>query len=506
MRWSGDGFHKMIRKVEHPASRLFFKGAGILGIAFLSLVSGWVLFQSLGVEGSLMNSLAVMALFVSPLFLIYRDFARKGLLAVLVLTLPFNIDQTLFLRPHIGGAQGWIVSLNGLALVFLYLLLGMDVIREKKTDFSIFPRFGLPFLGLIVFAGLSLLAAPQRILGFFEWLELVKMYLIFITLYHLAKSGKDMRWILLFLLAGLGLESGIALMQKAAGSSLNLRILGGGTVDQFQAIGGGNVYRMGGTLGNSNSLAWYLDFILPIPLAILVFAKQRGIRMLALFCFLGGLATLLFTFSRGGWISFFAGAVIVVAFRLKNAPIIQKIYLGVIVLLALAILLTALFGVDNPIKKRFTEDDNRSAYIRIPLMQVAANMIRSNPFFGVGLNNYTLVDQDYDQTPERVTSHFPYPVHNLFFQLGAEIGVFGLASFLIFLFTAYAHNLRFVLSSSGLHQAVGAGILAGIIGAMIQGLVENCAIGSYHLLPLWALSGWMFGLSESFRKYPKESD
>lgn len=187
-------------------------------------------------------------------------------------------------------------------------------------------------------------------------------------------------------------------------------------------------------------------------------------------------------------------------FQLPKLSIQKKLIFGVFAVLFFALTLALLFGIDNPVKRRFTADDNRAAYVRIPLMQVAINMIKENPFLGVGLNNYTLVDQNFDPTSEKVTSHFPYPVHNTFLQLGAEIGIPGFLAFICFLLLVYWQNFRFIFEGNDLEHQIAIGIFAGTLGAMFQAQSQNCTIGSYHLLPLWILTAWMLGMRHKDRK------
>ena len=468
----------------------------LIGIAALC---GILLYRSFGVDTPLLNSLAMITLIVSPLFLVHIAFAEYALVAVVLLTLPLNVDQQLFLNEnHLGGAQGWILSLNGLALFYLYLLLMLRVLQGERPHFDLFPRIGLPFVVLIVFCVMSLTKGSDRLLGLFEVLEVIKMYLIFIYIYFFIIRTGSTTFVLVMVLSGLFLENMIALAQKMAGSNLGLELLGASRRKvSHQSIGVDTVYRIGGTLGNGNSLAWYLDFILPIPLAVFLWNRKHWLGWLSLACLLSGSLVLLFTFSRGGWLSFFLAGVIVVFFQLRKMSVQRKLIAGVFTLLFLGLAVTLLFGIDNPVKRRFTADDNRAAYVRIPLMQVAVNMIKHNLILGVGLNNYTIVDQNFDNTHEKVTSHFPYPVHNTFLQLGAEVGVLGLMAFLFFLFNAYRENLKFILAGDALENHIGIGILAGTTGAMFQAIVENGTIGSYHLLPLWILTAWMFAMKHT---------
>ena len=62
---------------------------------------------------------------------------------------------------------------------------------------------------------------------------------------------------------------------------------------------------------------------------------------------------------------------------------------------------------------RIFSDDSGAAWSRIPLMKVALSMIEKHPFLGVGINNYTEVMHNYDNTKIGITTIVDYPVHNI---------------------------------------------------------------------------------------------
>ena len=136
-------------------------------------------------------------------------------------------------------------------------------------------------------------------------------------------------------------------------------------------------------------------------------------------------------------------------------------------------------------------------------MDVAFEMIKSNPIIGVGLNNYTEVHHNYDIGVDKITQYYPVPVHNIYLQLAAEIGILGLLFFLGFIGHIFIRGILFIKRDKGLSETVLIGILGGITGFLINGLVENSSLGNYYLLTLWSFSGIAVGIIEQ-KKWDRE--
>jgi putative inorganic carbon (hco3(-)) transporter len=353
-------------------------------------------------------------------------------------------------------------------------------------------------IGLLLFLALiSMFNAKDRLFSLFEWLELFKMALVSWIVADAIVVFKDWRWILFVLVVCLGLESLIALAQTATGSSLGLEMLGARTQAGVANLGSGNMSRVGGTIGGPNALALYLDFLLPIPLAL---ALSKPIKRYWLWViFMLGSVALFVTLSRAGWLGMVIGGGIILWDRIRRFSTVTRFYMIAIASLFLVLLIGILFVFDNPIKSRFTANDDGSAYIRIPLMKVAVNMIKSNPWSGIGLNNYTEVDQFYDTTPERVTTVFPWPVHCTYLQLAAELGVFALFVFFWIIGLVFRKGFYLLKKCQDDQRDWVLGILAGMTGFLIHGLVENATLAS-NLMPFWFFCGILAGLSKMHEK------
>ncbi|NQT25575.1 O-antigen ligase family protein [candidate division KSB1 bacterium] len=480
-----------------------------LQIIFVSLISGWILYQSFFPNSTLIISLAAIALMFLPFIFLWLRFSKKVLIAILFLTMAFNIDQTFFIREHNGGAAGLIVSLNGLVVFILYLIYFFETYHKRESNLHFFTTTVLCLLGLAMMATISLTSAPNRTLGLFELLELVKMISIFIYVKYAITHEIEFKFILKILLVGIVLQGAIGILQFVTGSSLNLTMLGGQADASMQIASHENMSRIGGTLGGPNSFAWYLDFILPIPLAIILLGRGKRNLSLNLIALCIGCIVLFMTLSRGGWLGMLFSSFIVLSYLITKLTPMKRFYTIIIMILLACIAFILMLGMTNPVRDRFLAEDGGSAYVRIPLMQVAVNIIKHHPMTGVGLNNYTLVHHNYDNTDGRVSTYFPYPVHNIFLQLGAEVGVIGLMFFIVFLICILYQAIGLIRANNSLTTAVALGLLVSLMGGMIQAQVENATIGSANLLPLWMLSGLIAGLWEKEKlktsEYKEES-
>jgi putative inorganic carbon (HCO3(-)) transporter len=465
-----------------------------LGLIGISVIAGIMLFLSMTSGGAWITPFIVISILMLPFVFIQRNIARDVLVILVLFTLPFNIDQTLNIRPeHTGGAKGLIVSLNGIAIFLLYCLLLVEKVSDRNQKFHGFWPVIWPFWAMILMAIVSMANSVDRMFSLYEILEVIKMGCILLYLANYVQRTGRLKFVLFFLFCGLFLECGIALAQKAAGNPLNLMILGSGDSAAMQQMGHASVFRIGGTLGGANALAWYLDYLLPLTAAFLYYPLSRLLRAGLLVTLFTGCVVLFLTLSRGGWLGFLAGLIIVLIYQIRKSPLFRRIFIVVFILLSLGISTLLLYGIQNPVKARLTTDDNSSAHFRVLMMRIAYHMIKAKPFSGHGINNYVLVHSRFDQSNEQVTVVFPYPVHNFYLQLAAEVGLPGLLFLLWFMVGIFYRLLKLLPRMHVLDRTLFIGLMGGTLAAMIQGMVENASIGSYHLLPLWCFSGLAIG-------------
>ncbi len=140
--------------------------------------------------------------------------------------------------------------------------------------------------------------------------------------------------------------------------------------------------------------------------------------------FLLGVVVLFLTFSQGAWISFVLGALFLILIRRfgKAGVIGSLLSTGAVVSLGM---LLPFFPYSSKMA---------STAVRSALFDSGARIISERPLFGTGLNTSSVVIEKYLDLPSLI--RFPQPVHNIFFTILLESGLFALASFILTLFYA----------------------------------------------------------------------
>jgi len=145
--------------------------------------------------------------------------------------------------------------------------------------------------------------------------------------------------------------------------------------------------------------------------------------------YLLGLAALIFSFSRAALLAYFLALVLFAVFYIT-----KKAWNNFAKLCALSILSLILFiAISLPFKEIWFNRlqlvgrlEEKSITERQTYIYQAADLIRQQPYFGVGRGNYVTKLDVYDA--------YPQPVHNVFILACAEIGVFGFLAFVLWLF------------------------------------------------------------------------
>jgi len=440
---------------------------GTAAIAFIGAAARgvkWMAAYMLGIAG-----------FFS-LFVITRKF-RLYLLLLSVLALPIHFNfNIIFKETETFHIRGLPISLFDiiLAILFVYWIVQLMLKNQKLRFFS---GISIPALAYILLAGISIVHSQDEVLAFCLLLRTIRAYLIFLYFANNIRTRNELLMIIGGLVAGIMFQSMVGTLQYFTGETLGMNLLGETehTLKQ-SAVGFGIVSRVGGTIGDANTLAMYLNFFLPLVFCCLFTDIARKYRLLCGLVFLAGLLVEIFTFSRGGWIALCVAMSVtlysILKLRLKSG--FKSIVIAAIsILLALSIIL----GLFQNVQKRLFEEDYGTAYSRIPMMHIAYNMIKDNPLTGVGLNNYTRVMNRYDRTREAKSYEFPYPVHNAFLIIAGESGLPALLCFLLILFGVFAKAVRFFAATDQFLYLTGIGFFAGIIAWTLHAQIRMDYVG-----------------------------
>ena len=392
-----------------------------------------------------------------------------------------------------GGLQ---ISLTNIALAGLYAAWLIESVihrgsgEPEKQHLSAVTISAALF---VLFCALSILVASDATLGAFEVSSVLERFLLYIYIVHKVGSREDLLFVTRVFLIGLIIQSFLMLAQ--AGGLLP-------TVDWYGIKARTDFAgdpRVSGTIGSPNTAAAYLAMSMVFAFSVLL----SGVRPVDKFLSGAGLSLallpLLFTSSRGGWMSFLAGFITVLLVSRSRAP--RKL----VAIAAVALVLVAI-SPSGQVQKRLVGDDHGSAASRIPLNKLALAMIEDHPLLGVGSNNFSVAMQPY-LAHALTGDDFVYTVHNTYLRVWAETGIGGLIAYVWFLLSILQRAFRVWQLRDYVLAFMSLGCAAAIIGLMVQMNFEpfrGDAAG--HMI--WLFAGMvtvMYRLSLKSRSFPSAS-
>ncbi len=444
-----------------------------------------------------MSWIAVM-LFVSSLIFLFGMMLisdlKRFFLGFLVMTIPLSVDINFI---HVFENQAGAATM-GIALrdIFVLLLLGwwiLDSHRRKGRIFRFTARLTVPAILYFEACLITLLWAPRLDLASFELVQMLKVLILYFVVMNQIEDKSDVNLLVWCLVGAVAFQSFLAILQLTAGRPLGLEFFGEMQVDMET---GDQLSRVGGTLGHPNRLAMFLELLLPLCFAAFLVDKRPRWRMAAIVIFAVGLAAMIMTGSRGGWIATLGGMGLLFYFLIKrdHMKLVSVLKLVFLLFFILVIVFTIFSG---QIIERITGEDHGSALSRIPMFQIAIEIIKDHPFGGLGINNYQEIMREYNNTYlGRLFSTIPRPVHNMYLLITGETGFLGFAMFLWMLVALIRILLQITRSADPYYSIISIALLSGLAGYLAHGLVDKHPPGSSPLFYLlMALAASAYSLS-----------
>jgi putative inorganic carbon (HCO3(-)) transporter len=247
--------------------------------------------------------------------------------------------------------------------------------------------------------------------------------------------------------------------------------------------------RIYGPLGNPNLLAGYLVPILPLALVACVRWRGWGSRMFAASAFILGCASVLFSYSRGGWLALVAAlgslVLLLVLRAIRHWPPLWKRLVPLALLGAGGLLLALAVTQVDPIRTRVMSllagRGDSSNNFRINVWLAAIDMIQDRPWLGIGPGNaaFNSVYPLYQQPKFNALSAYSVPL-----ELLVETGLPGLIACIGLAFASVRRGLKALASDADLALPC-IGCLAAITGLLVHGAADTI-----FFRPEVQISGW----------------
>jgi putative inorganic carbon (hco3(-)) transporter len=368
-------------------------------------------------------SLALVGVIVFLLSLFSVDFG----LIVLVFTVYTRMSDILIeYHGFISFAKPFLVVL------MITILIRWGVFGERPKGWG---RPAILF-GLMSLTGLfSLFYSPVPNLVWVRWLDDIKDILIAVIVVILVQRGPTFRRVLWTLITVGFLLGTLSVYQYFTGTFDHS--YGGFAVSQkHQIIGTIDDFRSTGPIGDPNFFAEIMVVLVPISLERFLHEKRLILRGIALWTFIVCVLTVIFTYSRGGFLAMVVGGIVFFVFYPPKRFQIPIIIFSTLVFASLlppnyVNRLSALTELFKP--RPSLRIDERSLQGRLSENLTALEMIKSHPLFGVGLSSYTHLFPEYSKKIGIALVATEREAHNLYLEVAAETGIIGFSVLILVL-------------------------------------------------------------------------
>jgi hypothetical protein len=332
---------------------------------------------------------------------------------------------------------------------------------------------GFGFMLLFFFyCAASLVFTEPRVFGLFELSKMVRGLIFFLAAFTFVRSEREVRLFILALCCTACFEGVLCLRQRWLM----------------------HLDRVAGSLDHSNSLSVYLCLIGPILVAAVNSSIPRWLRWACALAIPAAVLSVVLTVSRAGvpifFLTVFAALFSCMSWRITAT----KIATALLVVLGLGGM--SYFFWDN-LKERYQEATLKDEYLNEKLVENRgyylrlASVIVEDRFFGVGLNNWSYwvserygarIDtpyHSYNEIPSDLRNtddnqlNFAAPAHNLAALTVGELGVPGLALFLLLWLRWFQMGATFYFKRGDfVMRQLALGVLWGMVGVFLQSVTE----------------------------------
>ena len=288
-------------------------------------------------------------------------------------------------------------------------------------------RFDVPAVLFVAISALSVLSSPDRGFSFYNYYNLVGVYVLtYLLIGQNVREPWQMKSILRMACAAAVIVLLYGYYQFLFGIDISsMKWVDGDAFPELRK-------RVFSTWENPNILAGYLDILICLAFGLFMKCRNRERRILLGAFMLAAAACLAMTYARG--------ACLVIAVILAGYGALRDRR----VLAACVVVIALLFAVDPMLYERitsvFTKVDT-STEMRLAFWESTVAMIQDHPFLGIGWGAYWMVYPEYDfylQGANVLIVH----AHNIYLNYMAEIGIPGAVAFFWFFFGTMVMALR----------------------------------------------------------------
>ena len=399
-----------------------------------------------------LRNIFLLILFLHPTFQNLNEKISGGMLAVWS---PFGV-----------------ISITVTYLAFIYLIIKKEIIIKGLALF-------IPFFLLLCFAFMSIFVSDFPVMSLRNFAELASFFVIYILSANIFSTEKKMKLLIKTIIFSSVIPLAIALGQL---------IFAGGSY-------WGSIFRVEGTLGGPNSLAFYLLCVFPL-LAVSVSGdegrKRSRQNVFMLFLVILAVAMLLFTYTRTAWIAFTVQVFMLWYFgRRRIGSLIAILILFAIAFLAMPNIIARMSQLT---------DEGGSFYWRLTTWRALLQIALKKPLLGYGIGTSALIYEKFGY-------QLAVP-HNDYLRVFLETGALGIITYAWLWFSILVSNRYFYRKSAEdvFLKKISTAFMTISVAYMIASTADNFFNNSVFLWPFFCIAGALGGFYRKQASVPKSEN
>jgi hypothetical protein len=414
----------------------------------------------------------------------------------LMFLIPFDLSKRfghVFLK--MGGENSFRAEVSDVFLAALAAYIVWDLWSGRLPGLRV-PKVTYVWIAIMLLGTAWALFGTWRLTAAHEVFRMAKVMVLFLVVCNELQTPKRVLHACAGLTFGVIVQSIVGLIQYGTRSHLGLEILGEtGTMAirmlESSSVEGANVFRVGAFLSHPNVFGIFLACLLPIAVGCFLLRVGKGYKLFFLATSVLGMAALIATLSRSGWVSFAAAFSLLMILMILHRGLRRRSLLAAALASLALITVTAIFI--EPIMARIFSSREAAMLGRAEYIHDAWGMIKARPLLGWGLNSYVFAVPPFTKYGGTIGAREHYrdwipPVHNIYYLWWSETGLVGLAMHLVwigFIVRVGIGNLR--VKNEVLFTA-NAACLAGILAFLVDGFFSFSLRFNSILRVFWVLA------------------
>jgi O-antigen ligase len=246
---------------------------------------------------------------------------------------------------------------------------------------------------------------------------------------------------------------------------------------------------------SANAVALYLEPLIAVGASLLLFNRDRLVRIVSLVVLAIIVPAEILTLSRGGFL-----AMAVVAIGLALAHRKRVWLLGAAALLGVLVSRVPIIAARLAVEVNF-HDPGNTLVGRSQLWSAALRMLRDHPLFGAGLAGFTRRLAPYWNAHHKDRYIFP---HNIVLNFWSETGLLGVVAFAWIVIVGFVVSWRGWRRTDAAWQSLHLGVFLALVAVVVHGLVDVPYFKNDLSFEFWALLGitWAGTRWTAVRKEP----